>query len=43
VEAFTCTDLTMISDEVPPLQADGDIVAHLPCSIAIEPEAVPFI
>jgi diacylglycerol kinase family enzyme len=43
VETFTCTDLTMISDEVPPLQADGDIVAHLPCSIAIEPDAVPFI
>lgn len=43
VKTFTCTHLTLSSDDAPPLQADGDIVAHLPVSIEIEPEAVPFI
>lgn len=42
VECFTCTELTIDSDDASPLQADGDIVAHLPASIAIEAAAVLF-
>lgn len=41
-QCFTCTELTICSDDAPPLQADGDIVAHLPVSIAIEAEAIRF-
>lgn len=39
---FTCTELTIRSDDAPPLQADGDIVARLPVSIAMDAKAVPF-
>ena len=42
VQCFTCTALTMRSDDTPPLQADGDIVAYLPASIAIDAEAIHF-
>lgn len=42
VERFTCTELTIDSGDARPVQADGDIVAHLPVSIAIEAEALPF-
>ncbi len=42
VQCFTCTELTLSSDDAPPLQADGDIVAHLPVTIAIEAEAITF-
>jgi diacylglycerol kinase family enzyme len=42
VGAFTCTHLTMNSNTAAPLQADGDIVTHLPSSIVVEREAVPF-
>ncbi len=42
VQCFTCTELTVGSDDAPPLQADGDIVAYLPVSIAIEAKAIHF-
>jgi diacylglycerol kinase (ATP) len=38
---FTCAALTIEGGEAP-LQADGDIVAHLPTEIAIDPKAQPF-
>jgi diacylglycerol kinase family enzyme len=38
---FTCAALS-IEGEHAPLQADGDIVTHLPAEIAIDPTAQPF-
>ena len=38
---FTCAALTIAGADAP-LQADGDIVAHLPAEIAIDPTAQPF-
>ena len=38
---FTCTRLRIVGSEEA-LQADGDIVAHLPAEIAIDPTAQPF-
>jgi len=38
---FTCAALTIAGAEAP-LQADGDIVAHLPAEIAIDPTPQPF-
>jgi diacylglycerol kinase (ATP) len=42
VESFTCTELTLLSDDAPPLQADGDIVTHLPATIALRRDATRF-
>lgn len=42
VHRFTCTALSLCSDAAPPLQADGDIVAHLPVSIMVEAQAIHF-
>lgn len=39
---FTCAALTIQGADAP-LQADGDIVAHLPAQIAIDPTAQPFV
>lgn len=39
---LTCTELTIHGDREP-LQADGDIVAHLPARIAIDPAPFPFV
>jgi diacylglycerol kinase (ATP) len=38
---FTCASLRITGADAP-LQADGDIVAHLPTGIAIDPTAQPF-
>jgi len=38
---FTCNALKITGSDAP-LQADGDIVAHLPAEIAIDPTAQPF-
>jgi diacylglycerol kinase (ATP) len=38
---FSCTVLRIEGGDAP-LQADGDIVAHLPAEIAIDPTAQPF-
>jgi diacylglycerol kinase family enzyme len=38
---FTCVALRIEGTDAP-LQADGDIVAHLPAEIAIDPTAQPF-
>jgi diacylglycerol kinase family enzyme len=40
---FTCAALALEADGAPALQADGDIVAHLPVEIAIDPTAQPFV
>jgi diacylglycerol kinase (ATP) len=42
VIAFTCSALTISGGEGVPVQADGDIVAHLPVRIAIAPETLAF-
>lgn len=42
VHHFSCTALTIRSDVPLPMQADGDIVAHLPVSIRIEAKPVRF-
>jgi diacylglycerol kinase family enzyme len=42
VHCFTCTELTLLSESAPPIQGDGDIVAHLPLSITLEAEALQF-
>lgn len=42
VVAFTCTTLAMEGDPGTPLQADGDIVAHLPARITLAPDPLPF-
>ncbi len=39
---FTCTDLTINGDAAAPLQADGDIVAHLPVKIRIAEDTLIF-
>jgi len=39
---FTCTELTISGDANCPVQADGDIVAHLPVHIALAPETLAF-
>ena len=38
---FACAELTIEGGDAP-LQADGDIVAHLPVEIVIDPTAQPF-
>ena len=39
---FTCATLTIEGAQDIPLQADGDIVAHLPIEIRLDPTAQPF-
>jgi len=39
---FTCVALAIQGDDAPTLQADGDIVAHLPVEIVIDPTSQPF-
>jgi diacylglycerol kinase family enzyme len=39
---FSCTALSIESEDASPLQADGDIVAHLPVQIALDPVPLPF-
>ncbi|MBB5686855.1 diacylglycerol/lipid kinase family protein [Sphingobium boeckii] len=42
VAAFTCTALTAEASAPLPVQADGDIIAHLPARIALRPEPFAF-
>jgi diacylglycerol kinase (ATP) len=42
IACFTTADLRIESGDAPPLQADGDIVAHLPVRLAIGPGALSF-
>jgi diacylglycerol kinase (ATP) len=42
VDCFACTELTLFSDVAAPVQADGDIVAHLPLAIRVEAQAIHF-
>jgi diacylglycerol kinase (ATP) len=42
VETFACSELTILGDDALPLQADGDIVAHLPATISIRAEPTRF-
>lgn len=42
VDRFVCTELALRSDDAPPLQADGDIVARLPLSIMVQADALAF-
>ncbi len=42
VVRFTCSELSISSDGPAPVQADGDVVAHLPVHIALAPDTLDF-
>jgi diacylglycerol kinase family enzyme len=42
VIAFTCTELTAEACLPLPVQADGDIITHLPARLSVRGEAMPF-
>jgi diacylglycerol kinase family enzyme len=40
--SFTCAALRLEGDTALPVQADGDIVAHLPVHVTLDPDGLTF-
>lgn len=42
IHRFTCRELTIEGEDAAPLQGDGDILAHLPAIVRVEPDVIRF-